>query len=200
VALNQVILKRFNMTDFPDHPELVVDEAGRLYDRQARAMVDPLLGPEAARRLECFAAMRWLMKRMHQHMERWVERHGLTEGRLLVLMHLRRQGDRPLGELADLMMVSPRNVTGLMDHLERDGLVERVPDPADRRSVRARLTDSGRELIDRIWRDSLEQSLALTDDIPQEDLDVLRHTCLRMIKRIEYGPPAAAGAEQRSRT
>src|SRR6266853_654254 len=54
-----------------------------------------------------------------------------------------------LGDLADELDSTPRNITGLVDHLERDGLVERVPDPQDRRSVRARLTPAGRERIER---------------------------------------------------
>ena len=41
-------------------------------------------------------------------------------------------------------MVTGGNVTGITDLLEREGLVERVPDPDDRRAILVRLTAAGR--------------------------------------------------------
>jgi DNA-binding MarR family transcriptional regulator len=173
------------MKDFTRSPELAVDGGGRLFDRRVRAMLESLVGPESGRRLETFAAMRWLMSRNHQFMERSADQYGLSEGRMQVLMRLRHQGDCPLGGLAEAMHVSARNITGLVDHLERDGLVVRIPDSEDRRSVRAHLTDQGQRLIDRIWKEFTQRSLVLVEDLPQEDLDLIRHTCLKLIQRIE---------------
>jgi DNA-binding MarR family transcriptional regulator len=184
-------------------PKLCVDTGGRLFDERLRATLDPLVGPEAARRLEAFAAIRWLTSRSHQFMGRWADQHGLSEGRLQVLMRLRQQGDQPLGVLAEALHVSARNVTGLVDHLEGDGLVVRVPDPEDRRSVRAHLTDQGQELINRIWKEFMQRSLELTKDLPQEDLDLVRHTCLHLIQRIENQlseEGTAIAAQRRSKT
>src|SRR5512145_395234 len=48
-----------------------------------------------------------------------------------------------LGELAQQLACVRSNVTQLVDRLESDGLVRREPDPADRRSIRAVITDSG---------------------------------------------------------
>lgn len=186
------------MSNFPDHPDLALDDAGCLYDRRSREFLSTVAGPEAARRYEAMVAMRWLTKLTHQHMERWVEQHGLSEGRLQILTRLRHYGDRPLGELADDIRVTPRNVTGLVDHLERDGLVERVPDPADRRSVRARLTSKGRDLVDSLSRESLDRALSLTEGIPQEQLDLLRHLCLLMVRRVESLSEETARHEERS--
>jgi len=50
-----------------------------------------------------------------------------------------------LGELAQQLACVRSNVTQLVDRLESDGLVRREPDPADRRSIRAVVTDTGRE-------------------------------------------------------
>jgi DNA-binding MarR family transcriptional regulator len=203
--VNAVILKRYKMNsppmkDFTPGPEVAVDGDGRLFDQRVRTMLDSLVGPESGRRLETFAAMRWLMSRTHQFMERSADQYGLSEGRLQVLMRLRHQGDCPLGGLAEAMHVSARNITGLVDHLERDGLVVRVPDPEDRRSVRAHLTEQGQRLIERIWKEFMQRSLALVEDLPQEDLDLVRHTCLQLIQRIEsqLNQDGAATATQRS--
>jgi DNA-binding MarR family transcriptional regulator len=163
-------------------------------------MLESLVGAEAARRLEAFAALRWLTSRSHQFMERSVDQYDLSEGRMQVLMRLRHQGDCPLGALAEVMHVSARNVTGLVDHLERDGLVARVPDPEDRRSVRAHLTEQGQRLIERVWKDVSQQSLVLMEDLPLEDLELVRHTCLRLIERMEsrLNQEGVATASQRS--
>jgi DNA-binding MarR family transcriptional regulator len=194
------------MNGFPKHPDLDADSSGRLYDRQARELLEPLVGTEAVRRSEGMNAARWLMQRMHQYMQRSVERYGLTEGRLQLLMRLRHRGDLPLGELADLMRVSPRNVTGLVDHLERDGLVARVPDPTDRRSVRAHITERGDQLVKDMFQEFMRRAMRIFEGIPQDDLDEFRHMCLLLVQRIEelsdepdpLGAAAAAGEDTAS--
>jgi DNA-binding MarR family transcriptional regulator len=50
-----------------------------------------------------------------------------------------------LGELAERLSCVKSNVTQMIDRLEADGLVRRVPDPADRRSVKAEVTQLGRD-------------------------------------------------------
>ena len=53
-------------------------------------------------------------------------------------------------ELSRRMMVTGGNVTGITDQLEKEGLVVRDADPADRRSIAVRLTPGGRALFDRM--------------------------------------------------
>jgi DNA-binding MarR family transcriptional regulator len=49
-----------------------------------------------------------------------------------------------MGELSQRLMVSNGNITGITDNLERDGLVERILLPEDRRARKVRLTEKGR--------------------------------------------------------
>ena len=70
---------------------------------------------------------------------------GLSLPKLAALHQLALAGDSlPLGQLAERLSCVKSNVTQLVDRLEADGLVERVPDAADRRSIRASLTEAGR--------------------------------------------------------
>jgi len=78
--------------------------------------------------------------------------------------------------------MTPRNVTGLVDHLERDGLVTRVPDAEDRRSVRARLTELGRARIDSIWKEGLEHQAEVVEGMTKDDLAQLRHLSLTLVE------------------
>ena len=52
----------------------------------------------------------------------------------------------PLSVCARQMTCVKSNITQLMDRLEKDELIERIPDPKDRRSVRAKITDKGAQL------------------------------------------------------
>jgi len=156
------------------------DAEGRLYLKRFRELFDPLNVDTTA--IEALSALRLASHSLSLLQERWAENHGLSSGRLGVLFRLLRCGDTPLGELALSLDSTPRNVTGLVDHLERDGFVERVPDPEDRRSVRARLTDQGRTKIDGIWKEGLEHQYALAGGLTNEDLAQLRHLCLLLVE------------------
>ena len=72
---------------------------------------------------------------------------GLTWPQFEVLDQLRHTPDRalPLRVLAECQGCAASNITQLVDRLEREGLVKRVDDPDDRRSVRAELTAAGME-------------------------------------------------------
>jgi len=50
-----------------------------------------------------------------------------------------------MNELSRHLMVTGGNITGIVDPLEQQGLVERLPEPADRRAYRVRLTRAGRK-------------------------------------------------------
>jgi DNA-binding MarR family transcriptional regulator len=81
--------------------------------------------------------------------EREYAAFGLGRSEFDVLATLRRSG-RPLspGRLAAAMMLSSGGTTARLDRLERAGLVQRSPDPDDRRGVLVSLTDRGAELVD----------------------------------------------------
>jgi DNA-binding MarR family transcriptional regulator len=65
---------------------------------------------------------------------------------LSVLDTLASSGPKRLTELVRTEQISQPGLTQLVTRLERDGLVERRPDPADGRAVLIHITDSGREI------------------------------------------------------
>src|SRR5882757_8347156 len=72
---------------------------------------------------------------------------GLSLAKLAALHQLTEAGDSlPLGQLADRLSCVKSNVTQLVDRLEADGLVTRSPDPEDKRSRLASITDAGRQI------------------------------------------------------
>ena len=72
---------------------------------------------------------------------------GLTFPRYeaLMLLSFTRTGALPLGKIGERLQVHRTSVTNIVDKLEADGLVRRVPHAADRRATLAEITDAGRE-------------------------------------------------------
>lgn len=89
---------------------------------------------------------------IQSHLARKIEAHKLSLGAFNVLMILSRYQDEgcPMHELGELLLVSRANVTGLIDCLEARGVVERVASESDRRVRLARLTKTGRKLLETI--------------------------------------------------
>ncbi len=72
-----------------------------------------------------------------------LEQRGLTHAGLIVL-HLVELGFTSQSDLARMAQVEPQTMSRTVDRLEREGLVTRAPDPADRRRHVLAITDAGR--------------------------------------------------------
>jgi DNA-binding MarR family transcriptional regulator len=178
-------MNRNTMNQSTTHPlgtghELARDDSGRLYSVQMRRLFQDLHVDMSA--VEALGALKIAGHMLGLLQERWAEQHGLSSGRMGVLFRLYRCGDTPLGDLAENLEFTPRNITGLVDHLERDGLVERVPDASDRRSIRARLTEAGRTRIEAVWKEGIDHQFEMVEGFSKEDLAQLRHLCLKLVE------------------
>ncbi|HZQ37726.1 MAG TPA: MarR family transcriptional regulator [Dehalococcoidia bacterium] len=91
--------------------------------------------------------------------ERWAHA-DLTMPQLKVLLILGERGSARVSWLAEQMAVSPPNITGILDRLERRGWITRTADRVDRRVVRVVLSDAGREVIRTLCTASAERSAA----------------------------------------
>jgi DNA-binding MarR family transcriptional regulator len=79
----------------------------------------------------------------------------------LMLLMFSRRGSLPLGKMGERLMVHPTSMTSTIDRLERDGLVERVSDPADRRRVLAEITSEGRAVAEKATTTLVEARFTL---------------------------------------
>jgi len=75
-----------------------------------------------------------------------LSKEKLTVPQLDIISCLDRSKGLPLSELAERLLVTGGNITGIIDRLERDGYVYRERDKKDRRIVRALLTEKGFDL------------------------------------------------------
>jgi DNA-binding MarR family transcriptional regulator len=84
---------------------------------------------------------------------------GTTRAQWIVLFRLREQEGLSQVDLADVLELQPISLVRLLDRLVEHGLLERRPDPRDRRANRLFLTKSGRQLVDDL--DSLRDAIAI---------------------------------------
>lgn len=95
------------------------------------------------------AAIRRIMHAVELHSRRLVENVGLTGPQLAVLRKAAQLERTPIGGLARAVHLSQPTVTGILDRLEKRGLVQRTRDEQDRRAVNIGITPSGKALLDR---------------------------------------------------
>jgi DNA-binding MarR family transcriptional regulator len=86
----------------------------------------------------------WAVARRLRHRTRVaLEPWDLSPSLARALSVLTRHGDMRLSALAEHLRIAPRTATEVVDDLQRFGLVERRPDPGDRRAVLVALTPEG---------------------------------------------------------
>lgn len=98
---------------------------------------------------------------------------GLSLTAVGTLATLDRGGPRRLSELAAHEGVAQPSMTTLVSRLERDGLAERRPDPADGRAVQVALTDAGRAVLDGRRAERARRFTDLLDRLDPTDRDAL---------------------------
>ncbi|MFV0464226.1 MAG: MarR family winged helix-turn-helix transcriptional regulator [Nostocoides sp.] len=99
-------------------------------------------------------------------------RHGLQTWSFDVLAALRRAGapyELSPGQLVHETMVTSGTMTNRVDRLVALGLVERRPDPGDRRGVLVRLTEQGRSRVDDAFADLIDRERDLLDGLEGAD-------------------------------
>jgi DNA-binding MarR family transcriptional regulator len=96
---------------------------------------------------------------------------GLTFARyeVLLLLSWTRSGAMPLGRMRDRLLIHQAAVTNLVDRLEADGLVRRVPHAKDRRTTLAEITSDGRKVVIPATRQIAAQlRLGISDEQAEE--------------------------------
>ncbi|MGX5026360.1 MarR family winged helix-turn-helix transcriptional regulator [Enterobacter asburiae] len=123
-----------------DHVDFVVEQW-----RSAMPELD-------ASSMKIFGRMLRLMKHLGKERAQAMAQFGFREGEFDVLATLRRAGEpyclSPT-ELYKSLLITSGAMTNRLNHLEKQGLIQRIADRADKRSTLVSLTPHGKELIER---------------------------------------------------
>jgi DNA-binding MarR family transcriptional regulator len=109
-------------------------------------------------------------------------RFGISLARFDYMAQLYRHRDGlKMKALSSYLMVTGGNITGLTDELEHENLVERRPDPADRRAWLVRLTPKGRRAFETMAAEHEHWIIELLGGLEPRDLQQL-HTLLGALR------------------
>lgn len=92
-------------------------------------------------------AIRRIIRAIELHSRFLVDRYGLTGPQLAVMRELAEHDGVSVSQLSAGVHLSQATVTGILDRLEKGGLIRRQRSADDRRRVLVRLDDLGRELL-----------------------------------------------------
>ena len=119
-----------------------------------------------------------------EFMEQGLAERGPTRARASVLWSLHHRGPVTQRQLAEALGVTPRNVTGLLNALERDGFAIREPHPTDRRATLVSLTEKGTAAVTGLDGGYRAGAGRLFEDVPAADLAGFWSTAGRLVARI----------------
>jgi DNA-binding MarR family transcriptional regulator len=119
-----------------------IAEAGRLWREH--------WGPDAVPAMRAVTSIMRAQQILLGRLNELLKPLGLTFPRYeaLMLLYYSRRGTLPLGLMGERLQVHRASVTNVIDRLEAQGLVRRVPHASDRRAVLAELTDEGRRVAE----------------------------------------------------
>ncbi|MFE4336105.1 MarR family winged helix-turn-helix transcriptional regulator [Streptomyces sp. NPDC056831] len=137
--------------------------------------------------LEVVELIGTVVARYYEEYDEAAAAHSLTgaQARVLGLLSLE---PMPMRKIAQKLKCEPSNITGIVDRLETRGLVERRPDPADRRVKLAAPTEKGSRTAQQL-RDSLTFAREPLAELSDGDRATLRDLLRRMLG--ESGPRRA---------
>lgn len=126
-----------------------------------------------------------LVARSRQQSHDFLEKYGVTVPQSGVMRVLQRRGALPIGTLAEKLFLKTSTVSGIIDRLERDGMVTRLRgNTGDRRVVHVALTDQGQELAGRLPSTSFDKLRRALDRLTPEEAGALLNTLNRLLELV----------------
>jgi DNA-binding MarR family transcriptional regulator len=119
-------------------------------DRDTQARPGPGGTGEAGGDETLFEAFRSVARQLRETSQETLAPWDITPSQLRALRMLTRHGVMRLSSLSDHLRIAARSATEVVDGLETRGLVERRPDPGDRRATLVEVTEHGTSVLDAI--------------------------------------------------
>lgn len=127
------------------------------------------------RRLKAWIRLLGVTRAAEKHLREFLRvNHATTLPRFDVMAALHRRGKGvTMSELSRMLLVSNGNATAVVDRLESEGLVRRIPSETDRREIRVALTPAGWQQFDGLAEDHEAEVDTLFRSLTAADLDAL---------------------------
>ena len=100
---------------------------------------------------------------------------GVSKAQWTVLVRIERNEGLKQSELADMLDLQPISLTRVLDRLAENGLIERRPDPNDRRANRLYLTAAARPMLDRLSVLAIDMMKSVLDGLDAATIERMLH-------------------------
>ena len=123
-------------------------------------------------------------------------RHGLSHVALNALAVVEGNGGPiPTGTVGTRVHITSGTMTSVLDTLERNGYIERLTDPDDRRRVLVDVTPEAQAVLDRLLPEVVQTTTAVMEGFEERELTAFLDTLARVRRAIadvpeDLGPPA----------
>ena len=168
--------------------DVVADEVDRLVEAWGRERPDLDLAP-----MQVLSRVSRVSRQLDVARRAAFAEHGIEQWEFDVLAALRRAGppyELSPGRLLRETLVTSGTMTNRVDRLAGRGLVERLPDPRDRRGVLVRLTGRGRETVDGALSSLLELERPLLSALGPDERDRLAGLLRKLATSVATSDPA----------
>lgn len=109
-------------------------------------------------------------------MERYFKTEGISKARFLLLVHLFLNSSQKGESISDLRAsypISSATMTVVLDTLEKEDMVKRVPNPQDRRKVNVKITDKGESFMKEFLPRHQRNVTAMSSELTEEEMATL---------------------------
>ncbi|MCR9141042.1 MAG: MarR family transcriptional regulator [bacterium] len=109
-------------------------------------------------------------------------RYGISQARygVLLMLYIESEAEWTPADLADAGNISRATMTGLLDGLEKQGYLVRLPRPGDRRSIIIQLSDEGRRFVDEMLPDHFNRLADAMGGLSETE----RKTLMKIVPRV----------------
>ena len=130
-------------------------------------------------------SVRRLVRTVYLDSQKISKQYGLTGPQSGVLRSLLKYGPTSSADLSRMLYVTPSNITGVIDRLEKKGLVERVRKIGDRRVALIQLTEAGKTLGQRLPDPIEERFISGLADLEPERVQWLSTAMYQILKLMD---------------
>ncbi|MCK5306137.1 MAG: MarR family transcriptional regulator [Candidatus Omnitrophica bacterium] len=124
---------------------------------------------------------------LNNHISRHLKDYGLSVAKfnvLLVIKHQGREEGASQVSISQHLVVTPSNMTRLLDKLEKEKLIRRVCQKGDRRVNLIKITDKGINLLDKIWPGYLNKLQSLSSHITAAEKKIVSTVLIKWLKGV----------------
>ncbi|MEK7075393.1 MAG: MarR family transcriptional regulator [Patescibacteria group bacterium] len=132
-----------------------------------------------------FEEMAKLQRLMFSKKDSFLTKYKLSRPQMVVMYFISEGGSKTIKDIAEIMNISSSAATQMIEGLVRNGFLERVVHPTDRRSVQISMSKIGKKTFDQFKIQHLRQMQNLLVSLSDAEIELLLKIPAKILKQLE---------------